>query len=62
MKTIFPAYQTFGTQASPKVKKDVLDGNSVAAYVAYAFSENSFIYPISPSSPMGDKMDQFSSG
>lgn len=34
-----------------------MDGNSVASYVAYAFSENSFIYPISPSSAMGDKMD-----
>jgi hypothetical protein len=46
---------------SKKPSATVLDGNSVASYVAYAFSENSFIYPISPSSSMGDNMDQYSS-
>lgn len=40
---------------------EVLDGNKAAAYVAYAFSEASFIYPISPSSSMGDFMDQWAS-
>jgi len=34
-----------------------MDGNKAAAYVAYGFSEASFIYPISPSSSMGDYID-----
>lgn len=41
--------------------KIILDGNTTAAYVAYAWSESSFIYPISPSSPMGDVMDKWMS-
>lgn len=45
----------------PKVKKRVMDGNNTASYVAYGFSENSFIYPISPSSSMGDHMDKYMS-
>lgn len=36
-----------------------MDGNNAASYVAYAFSESSFIYPITPSSPMGDYMDKY---
>ena len=36
---------------------DVVDGCFATAYIAYAFSENSFIYPITPSSAMADKMD-----
>ena len=31
-----------------------MDGNEAAAYVAYAFTEVAAIYPITPSSPMGD--------
>jgi len=31
-----------------------LDGNTAAAHVAYAFSDVSFIYPISPSTSMGE--------
>lgn len=57
--------KNFGEKAlskqGTKIIKDVLDGNSIASYVAYGFSENSFIYPISPSSAMGDKMDQMMS-
>lgn len=39
-----------------------MDGNSVAAYVAYAFTEVAAIYPITPSSVMADQMDKFSCG
>jgi pyruvate-ferredoxin/flavodoxin oxidoreductase len=42
-------------------KSEIMDGNKAAAYVAYAFSEVSFIYPISPSSSMGAYMDQWAS-
>ncbi len=32
------------------------DGCTAAAYVAYAWSEQAFIYPITPATPMGDVM------
>lgn len=38
-------------------KKVTMDGNSAAAHVAYAFSEVAAIYPITPSSPMGEYTD-----
>ena len=38
----------------------VADGNEAAAYVAYAFSEVAAIYPITPSSPMAEKTDEWS--
>ena len=38
----------------------ICDGNEAAAYVAYAFSEVAGIYPITPSSPMADFVDQWS--
>jgi len=34
-----------------------IDGNTAAAHVAYAFSEVAAIYPITPSSPMGELAD-----
>jgi pyruvate-ferredoxin/flavodoxin oxidoreductase len=37
--------------------KRVMDGNEAAAYAAYAFTEISAIYPITPSSPMAEKTD-----
>lgn len=37
-----------------------MDGNTAAAHVAYAFSEVAAIYPITPSSPMADYVDQWS--
>ena len=38
----------------------VLDGNEAAAYIAYAFTEVAAIYPITPSSPMAEKTDEWS--
>lgn len=40
-------------------KYSVMDGNEAAAYVAYAMSDISFIYPISPATSMGEKMDSW---
>ena len=37
-----------------------VDGNEAAAYVAYQTSEVIAIYPITPSSPMGEMADQWS--
>jgi pyruvate-ferredoxin/flavodoxin oxidoreductase len=38
-----------------------IDGNSAASHVAYAFSEVAAIYPITPSSPMGEYADSWAS-
>ncbi len=42
-------------------KLKTMDGNTAAAHVAYAFSEVSAIYPITPSSPMAESMDEWES-
>ena len=36
-----------------------MDGNNAAAHVSYAFTEVAAIYPITPSSPMADYVDQW---
>ena len=36
-----------------------MDGNNAAAHVSYAFTEVAAIYPITPSSPMADLVDQW---
>lgn len=36
-----------------------MDGNNAAAYVSYAFTDVAGIYPITPSSPMADYVDQW---
>lgn len=41
--------------------KIAIEGNEAAAYVAYHLSENIAIYPITPSSPMGELADQWAS-
>jgi len=40
--------------------KKSMDGNTAAAHVAYAFTDVAAIYPITPSSPMADYVDQWS--
>ncbi|MEE1550601.1 MAG: hypothetical protein V1244_03135, partial [Nitrospinaceae bacterium] len=39
--------------------KKSIDGNTAAAHVAYAFSDVAAIYPITPSSPMGEIADEW---
>jgi len=46
-------------KAKEKIIKSV-DGNTAAAHVAYAFSDVAAIYPITPSSPMGEMVDAWS--
>lgn len=43
----------------PKVMK-TMDGNTAAAYVSYAFTDVAAIYPITPSSPMAENVDEWS--
>ncbi len=40
-------------------KTMTIDGNTAAAHVAYAFSDVAAIYPITPSSPMAESMDEW---
>lgn len=37
-----------------------MDGNTAAAYISYAFTEVAAIYPITPSSPMAESVDEWS--
>ena len=39
--------------------KKIMDGNTAASYVSYAFCEVSAIYPITPSSPMAELADEW---
>jgi len=41
-------------------KMKTMDGNTAAAHVAYAFTEVAAIYPITPSSPMAEMVDEWS--
>ena len=43
-----------------KVMK-TMDGNKAAAYVSYAFTEVAAIFPITPSSPMAEYVDEWAS-
>src|SRR5512140_3822731 len=54
--TLNPSYGILMTR--PKV---TIDGNEAAAYVAHKVNEVIAIYPITPSSPMGEWSDQWSS-
>ena len=40
-------------------KMKTMDGNTAAAYAAYAFTEVAAIYPITPSSPMAESTDEW---
>ena len=46
---------------SNEKKMVTIDGNAAAAHVAYAFSEVAAIFPITPSSPMGEYADSWAS-
>ena len=39
-------------------KMKTMDGNSATTHIAYALSETAAIYPITPSSPMGEEADE----
>ena len=39
--------------------KMTVDGNTAVSHVAYAFSDVAAIYPITPSSPMAEVVDEW---
>ncbi len=41
-------------------KKEIMDGNQAAAYISYAFTDVAGIFPITPSSPMAEHVDEWS--
>ena len=41
-------------------KMKTMDGNTAAAHIAYAFTDVSVIFPITPSSPMAERVDTWS--
>ena len=41
-------------------KMKTMDGNTAAAHIAYAFTDVACIYPITPSSPMAEVVDEWS--
>ncbi|MEI6190118.1 MAG: pyruvate:ferredoxin (flavodoxin) oxidoreductase [Chitinophagia bacterium] len=47
--------------SAPKVPLTVMDGNEAAVYIAYKTSEVCAIYPITPSSTMGEFAEEWSS-
>jgi len=55
-----PKDKNKGGQMIMARKMKTMDGNNAAAYVSYAFTEVAGIYPITPSSPMADYVDQWS--
>jgi pyruvate-ferredoxin/flavodoxin oxidoreductase len=45
--------------SKPKAVNKAIDGNEATANVAYAMSDVSFIYPITPATPMGEHVDNW---
>jgi len=48
-----------GDQMTRKLNMKSMDGNTAAAHIGYAFSDVAAIYPITPSSPMGEVADSW---
>lgn len=40
-------------------KWKTMDGNTAAAHISYAFTDVAAIYPITPSSPMAESVDEW---
>ena len=40
-------------------KMKTMDGNAAAAWISYAFTDVAAIYPITPSTPMAENVDQW---
>jgi pyruvate-ferredoxin/flavodoxin oxidoreductase len=50
----------FGKEGIKMRKMKTMDGNTAAAHIAYAFTDVAAIYPITPSSPMAEHVDEWS--
>lgn len=52
--------QPAAPKGTGKAVMKAVDGNEATANIAYAFNDVSFIYPITPATPMGEWVDQWS--
>lgn len=52
--------QPMAPKGTGKAVMKAVDGNEATANIAYAFNDVSFIYPITPATPMGEWVDQWS--
>ncbi|GHT81190.1 pyruvate-flavodoxin oxidoreductase [Actinomycetota bacterium] len=43
-------------------KRQAMDGNTAAAHISYAFTEFAGIFPITPSTPMAETVDEWAAG
>jgi len=59
MQLYHKIHKKLGGRYMSKVMK-TMDGNTAAAHVAYAFTDVAGIYPITPSSPMAEHVDEWS--
>ncbi|MBS1666533.1 MAG: pyruvate:ferredoxin (flavodoxin) oxidoreductase [Bacteroidetes bacterium] len=60
MSTLIKTKTGSGTQNDDQSSLAIMDGNEAAAYIAYKTSEVCAIYPITPSSAMGEWTDEWS--
>jgi len=49
----------FTGEVTVSKKIEIMDGNTAAAYISYAFTEVAGIFPITPSSPMAEYVDEW---
>src|SRR5678809_532059 len=61
MKTAAAPAELAIRKPGPETKISIMDGNEASAYIAYKTSEVCAIYPITPSSAMGELADEWSS-
>jgi len=61
METVIATKTPADTSEKVTAEKTIMDGNEAAAYIAYKTSEVCAIYPITPSSAMGEWADEWSS-
>ena len=56
---MIPIFRTETEVSNMARSRKTMDGNTAAAYVSYAYTDVAGIYPITPSSPMADCVDQW---
>src|SRR6476620_1108818 len=61
MKNVIDQQISPGAVEKPVTEKSIIDGNQAAVHIAYKTSEVCAIYPITPSSAMGEWADDWSS-
>ena len=58
-KQIYQIFHKNESEVYAMRKMKTMDGNTAAAHISYAFTEVAAIYPITPSSPMAEHVDEW---